>query len=319
LLRGVIATTTAEVESLRGAWEHLYGAGTGTMFQSFSWNQLAVRRLRAAPCVAFAQSDSGIALIPAAIEQGRLGFVGDVLFDYRDVLATGTRGVLRHAWSQLAKLALPLSVRGLRAIDTQRDWECMGFSLQPFVPAPRVLTQEISADEFTCRHSRSSRLVRRLTTAGAELRQYSGSSSELVRYIYTRKAEQRGDSVFCDAARIDFMVAVAAQVPAACEIFTLEAGSSLVAALVCFRDRATRRFYTICYDRAWAAYSPGAALVYEITRQSLVEGLDADYMTGEQPHKARLATSRQNLFRVEATAAELCGVSRLPAPLPTTA
>jgi hypothetical protein len=39
-------------------------------------------------------------------------------------------------------------------------------------------------------------------------------------------------------------------------------------------------------------------LVFAITQRSLAEGLDCDYMTGEQPHKLRLATSMTRLFKV---------------------
>jgi CelD/BcsL family acetyltransferase involved in cellulose biosynthesis len=82
-------------------------------------------------------------------------------------------------------------------------------------------------------------------------------------------------------------------------VYTLTQRATLVAALVTFRDGNTRRFYTTYYDHAWAHFSPGMVLLFEITRQSLEEGLNCDYMTGEQPHKTRLATGGVPLFRVE--------------------
>ena len=106
-------------------------------------------------------------------------------------------------------------------------------------------------------------------------------------------------NLFVDQLRIHFVLAAAAAEPDAWEIFTLERESHVVAALVTFSDRGVRRFYTVYYDHGWSRYSPGTALLYEATRLSLAEGLDCDYMTGEQSHKMRLATSRVPLYRVE--------------------
>jgi CelD/BcsL family acetyltransferase involved in cellulose biosynthesis len=95
-----------------------------------------------------------------------------------------------------------------------------------------------------------------------------------------------------------------------CELFTLETSAALVAALVTFLDRRTRRFYTVYYDPAWAKSSPGHALVYEVARRSLSAGLDCDLMTGEHPYKSRLATSAVPLYRVEADSDTLARASR---------
>jgi CelD/BcsL family acetyltransferase involved in cellulose biosynthesis len=130
-----------------------------------------------------------------------------------------------------------------------------------------------------------------------------------VRAIYDLKAAQEtpgAPNLFSDPQRREFMVAICGVAP--CDIFTLESPSSLVAAALTFRDANTRRFYTICYDNRWAHYSPGIALLFEATRISLAEGLDCDYMTGEQPHKLRFATASVPLYRVQATAAELSSI-----------
>ena len=129
--------------------------------------------------------------------------------------------------------------------------------------------------------------------------------------VYDRKAAQDtgpAENLFADPARRDFLVAAAAMTP--CDVFTLESAGTLVAAIVTFRDRETRRFYTTYFDRAWAHYSPGVALLFEATRASLAEGLHCDYMTGEQPHKMRFATASMPLFRVYATADQLVNVAR---------
>ena len=95
-----------------------------------------------------------------------------------------------------------------------------------------------------------------------------------------------------------------------CELFTLEnAAGKLIAGLVSFRDGNIRRCYTIYFHPEWARYSPGVALLYEVTARSLGEGLSCDYMTGEYPYKLRLANASRPLYRVEASAEELADIA----------
>ncbi|HEV7673325.1 MAG TPA: GNAT family N-acetyltransferase, partial [Candidatus Angelobacter sp.] len=65
------------------------------------------------------------------------------------------------------------------------------------------------------------------------------------------------------------------------------------------------RFYTGWFAAEYEKHSPALALIYEITRQSLANGLDCDYMTGEQPYKMRLATNLVALYKVRASSEKL--------------
>lgn len=308
LRKTLIARSPSEIEHLRSLWQWLYREASSTMFQSYRWNLLAAQHFfrREQPFVVFCEDDNGAALIPAAIAEGRIVLLGESLFDYRDVLAQGDAEALARAWSELAELGLPLVVNGLRGSDTYRRW-C---NLRPidFCNAPGVLRQDRSAEDMEAAHRRLGRFSRRIERAGAHLRHYHGDASDLLRNIYRQKARQfhgTGNNIFADERRIEFMISVAAQERSACDIFTYETDTSLVAALVSFRDYRIRRFYTIYYDSQWSKESPGQVLVYEVTRRSLDEGLDCDYMTGEQPHKMRLATLLVPLHRVDLSAAEL--------------
>jgi CelD/BcsL family acetyltransferase involved in cellulose biosynthesis len=316
LLKTLLATTLAEVQSLRPAWESLYRASCHTLFQSFSWNYLAAQAFFSGGlCVAYAESENGAALIPAAMARSRLGFLGNPLFDYCDVLASGEESLLRHTWAELAKLGMPLSLKAVRGTSRLQAWGRVGFELQPFASAPGVLQADTPSEEFAAGHVRSARSYRRLLRAGAVLRCYSGTASALVREIYEHKARHAPasrESIFADPARVNFMVAAAALNPADCEIFTLECGVCRVATLVTFLDGGVRRFYTVDYDRNWASQSPGIALIFEVTRRSLAAHLDCDYMTGEQPYKMRFATSSEPLFGVEASSGELRRISEMP-------
>jgi len=316
LFRIHIATTRQEVELLRKPWEWLEGMCNGTVFQTFMWNILAVSAFaqREVPAVVHAESDAGMAIIPAAISvaTGAIVLLGESLFDYRTVLATGDRGVLHRAWRELSRFRKPVSSLALRE-DNDPLWE--GFSILPFVNAPFVSRAEMSAGAFEAKHTRSARAFRRLRRAGMEVKRHQGTDSELVRLIYERKSQQPHATLFTDPQRRDFMVAIAAA-ETSCEIFTLEKENEIVAAVVTLREESVRRTYTVYFDTRWAKDSPGHALVYEVTRLTLAEGLNCDYMTGEYPYKNRLATGMLPLYRAEATAEELATVgSGTPRPI----
>ncbi|HJT01463.1 MAG TPA: GNAT family N-acetyltransferase [Terriglobales bacterium] len=299
MLRKMVARSPAEVDLLRPAWENLYRTCTKTLFQCFSWNRLAALLFaaREEPYVVLLESDAGAALIPGAIADHGFTLLGEALFDYRDVLASGDPSLLRQAWQEVAALKLPIFFAALRGQERRRAWE--DFAPYPFVSAPCVLTSSSSAEQLATAHTRIASRWRKILRQGVEFRREPNPSTELLRRIYQLKAAQLPANLFRDAARINFLTAAARLGEAPCDVYTLTQGSTLVAALVTFRDGNTRRFYTTYYDHAWAHFSPGIVLLFEVTRLSLEEGLNCDYMTGEQPHKVRLATVRVPLFRVE--------------------
>jgi CelD/BcsL family acetyltransferase involved in cellulose biosynthesis len=260
--------------------------------------------------VILAEDDNGVAMIPAAIVDGKLTLLGERLFDYRDVLVSGDVSVLDSAWARAAELGLDFSAGALRTDENLKTWQ--GFVLSEFYGAPLVSYRAKSADAFAAEHSRLGRWKRRLEREGVALRLHSGANSPLIREIYQRKASQpaeTGDSLFRDPLRIDFMVQVCAAVGELCEVFTFESAGTLVASLVTFLDRNVRRFYTVQIDPAWARYSPGMVLIYEATCRSLAAGLDCDYMTGEHSYKLRFATEVVPMKWVQASAAMLSGLA----------
>jgi CelD/BcsL family acetyltransferase involved in cellulose biosynthesis len=308
-----LASSAAELDRLKPLWEFLYAhSSSTTLFQSFAWNRLAATRFagRAHPSVIVAESDSGAALIPAAMAQNQLTLLGEELFDYRDVLWAGSEDVLQAAWRRLADLQLPLAFTAVRGQAASGRWSAL--APVPFVGAPQILCSETSAPAFFAGHSRLGRTLRRLAEHGVVLCRHHGGETDLVAWIYRQKAIQLAgtpDNLFQDPLRVGFMVAACSLDPERCEIFAFETAGRTIASLVTFRDGVYRRFYTIWFDPAWAPHSPGTALCFEVTRRSLEEGLDCDYMTGEQPHKTRFATSVVPLFRVNATAEQLAQIA----------
>lgn len=284
------------------------------MFQSFVWNYAAARVFakREVPHVIYSENGGGAALIPAAINLKRriASLMGESMFDYRDVLFAGDERVLASAWYRVAQLRLYFSAGAVRG-STDTNWA--EFNLHPFYRAPRVSPKETYPDQFISGHNRLGRWFRRLERMGVEMRCRTGNESKLVRYIYAQKGSQHaenGANLFADPLRQQFMMEVCSAVGNGCEIFTLESGATLVAAIVTFRDRNIRRFYTIYFDMAWGKYSPGMCLLFEVTRRSLAAGMECDYMTGEHAYKMRLATSVVPLHYADATPQMLAAIGQ---------
>src|SRR5260370_8301206 len=123
----------------------------------------------------------------------------------------------------------------------------------------------MSPERFGPNHSRLARNLRRLERLGLTLRNYAGRHSALLRSISHKKARQDPASLFRDPARIEFLVNAAVFHPRTFEIFTLENGTRLGAALVTLRDGLVRRFYTAWFDPELHKPSPPLTLLYEVT------------------------------------------------------
>ena len=301
MLRIRVARNAAEIAALGSAWESIERE-QGSIFQTFAWNRLAATIFadREEPYFVFCENDNGLAIIPAVIrrESQTLSFAGETLFDYRDYLACGDPSALDQAWQQLSIPGLPFTVTAICRPDAAiwRQLPKMFYSR-----SPRLSPDEISAEEFAHNHARAFSRLHKLERMGLEIKQYSGAHG-MVRRIYELRSRQSiPGELFHDSRRVEFMAVVCTQEGSRCQVFTLEHGGTLAAAVITFRDRELRRFYTTYYDRNWARYSPGVSVLFEVARRSLQEGLSFDLMTGEQPYKLRIAQNAQDLFQVTAT------------------
>ena len=312
-LRINIARSASEMDRIAPLWNELLKSQPHTVFQSFAWNRLAAEVFgdRLLPRVVWAESDAGAAIIPAALNRAGhcLEFLGETLFDYRDVLCAGDRELLRLAWQELAACGTPLRVIAVERADDR--WQ--DFPIAPFARAPFVSRSLVNENAFRLAHSRLGRQMRRLQRLSISLHIRPGSDSATVRRLYDCKRNHftaESDNIFTNTCRSEFMVAAAALQGSGCELFTLEKDDgTLVAGLVTFRDGEVRRFYTIYFHPEWARFSPGVALVYEVTARSLAEGLSCDFMTGEYPYKLRLANASHPLYKVEMSAHELAQIA----------
>lgn len=297
-----------ELDRIESCWNWLEEQYDGTLFQSYRWNRCAAEwfSARETPNVIVAESDSGVALIPAVRRERELGLIGETLFDYRDVLSAGDPKVLEYAWRKLSLSGMPLKVTALRGEAVRERWA----SLEPkdFCNAPTTRRCDISATTFVAAHKKAAKASRRLAREGLRLIRHDGELRTFAEWIYRRKAEWSGNSenLFGDTQRQNFMLHIICSYPTNCEIWTYQcADRDIAAALVTFRHKQRRHFYTIHHDRRWERLSPGQVMIFDVTRESLAEGLDVDFMTGEYPYKNRLATTFVPLFRVAASAEQM--------------
>jgi CelD/BcsL family acetyltransferase involved in cellulose biosynthesis len=306
-LKITVCKSAGELLKMRPLWEQICAGGEYTVFQNFRLNLLAAEKFadREQPYVICAEGPNGAAIIPAVLRHSdnSIRLLGEELFDYRGFLHSGDEQVLRAALTTLAKLRRSLEIVAMREAD--RSTVMDELQVLPFAAAPCVRGADISSEQFAAAHARLARNLRRLERLGFERRTYNGANPKIVRKIFAGKAAQLADSLFHDPARIEFLVSAAELMPEVFEIFTLENGAVMAAAVVTMLDRGTRRFYTGWFAPEYEKHSPALALIYEITRQSLAAGLDCDYMTGEQPYKMRLATNSVPLYKVKATREQL--------------
>jgi CelD/BcsL family acetyltransferase involved in cellulose biosynthesis len=313
--------TAHELDSLKSRWVWLEEQCHGTLFQTYELNRWAAEwfSARETPNIVVAESDAGMAIIPAVRRERELGLIGETLFDYRDVLSAGDPKLLEHAWQQLSLLGLPMEVTALRGAEVQERWK----SLSPteFCNAPTTRRCDITCAEFSSSHKKSAKAGRRLIREGLRLVRRERELQPVAQWVYRRKAEWSGKSenLFSDRQRQNLMLFIVNNGICECTIWSYEtARGEISAALVTFRQGQYRHFYTIHHDNRWERFSPGQVLIFEVTRESLAEGLDVDFMTGEYPYKNRLATGMVPLFRVAASARQMAlwnyGAPRMVVP-----
>lgn len=309
-----------ELDRLKARWVWLEGQCEATLFQSYELNRRAARwfAARERPRVIVAESGSGMAIIPAVRRERELGLIGETLFDYRDVLSAGEPQVLASAWRELAATGLPLEVTALRGEQARQRWQ----SLVPtqFCNAPTTHRADLTAAEFLAAHHKSAKASRRLARQGLRLVRRESELRAIAEWIYRRKAEWRGNSenLFANRRRQDFMLSLVRSGLMNCAIWSYEDRyGDVAAALVTFRRAGVRHFYTIHHEPRWERFSPGQVMIFDVTRETLAEGLDVDFMTGEYPYKNRLATAMVPLYRVAASAEQMAGWTSEPSAIPS--
>lgn len=301
MIRPRILTKASDFESVRVLWERLALRPEATVFQQFHWNRLAAELFadREEPHVIVASRGDDAVILPLAIRKnGTAALLGETLFDYRDMLSTGDAELELDVLAEASQLGLALEITALRP-ETADRWQM--FEHQSFCNAPGIVRATCSAEQLLESHRRLGRHSRRISSRGATLRLRDGSDSAFIRDLYLKKSAQEG-SLFVDPVRREFMVRVCREEGERCRIYTYETSTELVAAILTLRsDDRTRHFYTVYFDPAWGAFSPGQVLLFEAAAQTLADGLNCDFLTGEYPYKKRIANDSVPLIRIEAS------------------
>jgi CelD/BcsL family acetyltransferase involved in cellulose biosynthesis len=305
-VRVTVAATITEVERLRPLWRQLQTQSRSTIFQDFDWNLLALRTfVEEKPYFVAAELATSAAIVPAVIRESAIRLAGGPLFDYRDALCAGDDTAFNAALEKVAELEMSWNIHGIRYAQGTPPWSAA--PVQPWTAAPYVSARDISAETFAEKHTRARRSLRRLSEQGASVRTVAGTP-ELIEQLYREKAKEpagHGENIFRDPRCVEFMRDVVGLPNTRCEVFLIEAAGNPIAALITFSEREVRRFYTTWMDQQWSKHSPGVALLYHATWETLAAGLDCDYMTGEQPYKTRFATGSVPLYKLECSSAEL--------------
>jgi len=304
-----IVEDARELGDLRRLWEDLYAADPeATMFQSYEWNQTAAEIFenRERLFVVAIENDRGAAIIPAVVNGEQIRLIGEELFDYRGVLASGDPEVVRSGFVALGVLDLPFAMTALRRAP-QGVW--VDFEARFYAGAP-ICRPGAPRD----RHPRLQRRLERMVDGGCDLQAHSAPPPPLVAEVYEAKANAQSNCLFHDRLRIDAVNALTQVHGEGSELFLLRDRGQLVSGALTFFDRGVRRFYGTYSDRSsrWAKLSPGVALANHVTQSTLDAGSPVDLMTGEQPYKLRLASDVVPLYGMEATAARLRNLGSLP-------
>lgn len=113
-----------------------------------------------------------------------------------------------------------------------------------------------------------------------------------------RALQAREQDNVLDECAVRWLQAMVAHEPTMTELWQLHRGDETIAGLLSWRSTPVRYAYTISYRRDAAAMSPGILLLYGILCDSVAEGLQFDFLTGEQPFKLRFADARRRLLRL---------------------
>ena len=228
MVRVAVASTTGEIERLRPAWERLQD-GPATMFQTYAWNWAAAKIFgrREAPFVVYAESDSGAALIPAAVavERREITLLGEEMFDYRDILTAGDPEVQRVAWEYLARLAATaVGADYPRRAGTPVVGRPSRRNSSAMLPGSLPPTRQRATGGGTSAPGA-------LLAAGPARRSRVARARRIGVHVGAVDIPAQGVAaralfrdLFRDELRVEFMVSVAAAVGSACRIFTLEMG-----------------------------------------------------------------------------------------------
>jgi hypothetical protein len=288
-----------DLTGLEGAWRAAGAAGSGSVFQDFAFSRHWARIFAREAEIAVWTSRDAPLVVPLANRGGRLGLLGEGLFDYLDVIG----GPTPEADGEAADAAQGLAWRqgchtGVPAASHHHGfWRRLAGAARPYSAAP----VRAAGGDLEREHART---ARRWEAAQVELRQAEDEDSRrrVLAWLLDRKARSlaaRGQTSVLGRLEQAWIVAMVDREPRLAELWELRRRGERLAALLCWRDARLRYAYTIGHDARAAALSPGILALYGVLRHTMNEGRAFNFLTGEQEFKLRFATHREPLLRYE--------------------
>jgi hypothetical protein len=242
-------------------------------------------------------SDDPPLVVPLALRDGQVGFVGEGLFDYIDLIGGASPRAEREAAEAVSQLAWRSSqCTGVPASTPHGAyWSTLAGGGQAYSAAP----VRSSGGDLAREHPRAER---RWAAAQVELAraEEGGERRRCLAWLLDHKARALAASGAVNVLgrrEQAWLVAMVEREPGLSELWSLRRKGEMLAAMLCWRSAAVRYAYTISYDARAAALSPGVLALYGVLRHTMNEGRSFNFLTGEQEFKLRFATHREPLLR----------------------
>jgi CelD/BcsL family acetyltransferase involved in cellulose biosynthesis len=312
-----VLTAFAELERLAPAWERLWEASAPReVFTSFAWARAcwqaySARRVVCTPVVF--REGCAVGILPLAVEDRTLCFLGAPHADYNDLLCEDSAGpeILERALEKLTQLPLPWDrctlenlaegSRLLAALDRLSpglrgrmkltvSGNCSALDLR--ADRPGLLRAALSKESLRRHHKKLSKL-------GEVRLRHLEDPEEIERHMPTffrlhvaRRALAGDRSLFCrDEPRAFYRALVRELDPAeALRFAVLEVGGRPLAYHLGFECGGKFVWYKPAFDVAYWDYSPGEVLIKALLEY--VAGRDIaefDFTTGDEAFKGRFA------------------------------
>ncbi len=312
-----VLTAFAELERLAPAWEDLWESNPQReIFTSFAWARACWRaygscRVMVTPVVE--QGDRVRGLLPLAVEQRTLRFLGAPHADYNDLLCEPGAGpdVLEAALDGLMRLPLAWDRCVLENLPESSTLVAAVRQLSPRLQARLRLTLSGSCSALNLREDRASRLRaalgkeslrrhhKKLSKLGKVRFRHLEAREEIERHLPTffrlhvaRRALAGDRSLFCRDEPRAFYRALVSELDArdALRFAVVEVDGQPVAYHLGFECAGKFIWYKPAFDVAYWDCSPGEVLLkglLEYVAASEIE--EFDFTTGEEAFKGRFA------------------------------
>lgn len=315
-IRTEIITSYSELERLATWWHRLWRAGEPrNVFTSFawaraSWGTYGAGQSLATPVVF--QGDRVAAILPVAVQEGRLQFLGSPRADYNDILCEPgvDPAVLDSALAALHDLPVPWKrcvlenlpeasalVRHLRSKGPEK-LGYMHLTLSAYCPrvifAPDGETlSAILKKKSLRRHENKLKRLGDITFRHLDDREAIAEHlPEFFRQHIARRAFEEEPSIFHDLRDRDFYAALADELDPRTDLRfgVLEVGDRPVAYHFGFETDGNLLWYKPTFDPDFWDYSPGEVLIKRLFEYAGARGLRTfDFTVGNEAFKHRFA------------------------------